>query len=770
MRNFKLFFRFFLAVIAGLAFQWAASSWAGDFPAQNPSDRLSVSGTTSRNQVNFTRIFGKNKAQKAKTVFANPKLTAPDAMLSDFMNNQARTRVIINLKNTDKAAHRKRIKTTQGRKLAGQLARQAQDTVLSRMDANEVLTHTRFTLNYGFAASVTLEGLSQLEDDPDVVSIEADKINYAHGKQAIPLMSATLARSEYGGTGIGIAILDTGINYTHPMLGNGTFPNDKVLGGYDFGDNDSDPIDTYYHGTACAGIAAGSIPASITTDYIGGVAPDAKLFALKISTGSSNSAYTSDMVEAINWCVTNQHTYSCPIMIISLSFGSGGYDSVCDATESSMTAAAQNANDAGITIFVSSGNDGYCDAISSPACISNMISVGAVYDNYLGSLAFCVNEDSCANISSNSDCSTGYAATDKANEDVVTSYSNTASFLDLLAPSHNNYTTTLGGSYKSTFGGTSAACPNAAGAAAVLQSAAKALLGDYLTPDQVRAIMTETGDAVTDGKVTITKPRVNLEAAVALASMGDVEFTAASGTLCFYEDNTTTFTGIAQGSPATWEWAFSPDTVTFLDATSESSQNPVVQFDEPGTYSVSLSVAYESGTEAVHTKEDYIAVYNQCQDIVFELETNRSRSQISWALENTDEQILYSDGPYTLSQGETLEKSISFSLPSGSYTFTICDDGGPYLYTPSWIATSYSLTKEDRNETIVSNSDFTDEESTAFTLTRLTDTDTDGDVDGKDLFTFIQNHAAGNLPDGDLNSDEQIDDLDIKTFVSDFGN
>ncbi len=770
MRNFSLFFRSFLAVIAGLTFQWATPAWAGASPGQSQPNRLSASGTTGHHQMDFTGIFGKNKAQKARAVFASPKLTAPDTMLNDFMNNKTRTRVIINLKNTDKAAHRKRIKTTQGRKLAGQLARQAQDTVLSRMDANEVRTHTRFTLNYGFAASVTLEGLSQLEDDPDVVSIEADKIHYAQGAQAIPLMSAAPARSEYGGAGIGIAILDTGIDYTHPMLGNGAFPNDKVIGGYDCGDNDSDPMDEHYHGTACAGIAAGGIPASITTDYIGGVAPEAKLFALKISAGSSNSAYTSDMVEAINWCVTNQNTYSCPIMIISLSFGSGKYYSVCDGTDSSMATAAQNANDAGITLFVSSGNDGYCDAISSPACVSNMISVGAVYDNYLGSLAFCVNEDSCANISSNSGCSTGYAATDKASEDVVTSYSNTASFLDLLAPSHNNYTTTIGGAYKSTFGGTSAACPNAAGAAAVLQSAAKALLGDYLTPDQVRAIMTQTGDALTDGKVAITKPRVNLEAAVALASMGDVEFTAEPEALCFHEDNAATFTGIAQGTPATWEWTFSPDTVTFLDGTSESSQNPTVQFDEPGTYSVSLSVAYESGAEAMHTREDYITVHNQCQDVVFELETNRSRSQISWTLENADEQILYSDGPYTLSFGDTLEITESFSLPSGTYTFTISDDGGTYMYSPPSIATSYRLGNEDRDITIVSNPDFTGEESTAFTLIRLTDTDTDGDVDGKDLFTFIQNYGAGNFPDADVNSDEVIDELDMETFVSDFGN
>ena len=71
------------------------------------------------------------------------------------------------------------------------------------------------------------------------------------------------------------------------------------------------------------------------------------------------------------------------------------------------------------------------------------------------------------------------------------------------------------------FGGTSAACPYAAGSAAVLQQAAKAKTGAYLTPAQVKTYLVNNGDNVTDGKVAVTKPRINLGRAVnALPSIG----------------------------------------------------------------------------------------------------------------------------------------------------------------------------------------------------------------------------------------------------------
>ena len=103
--------------------------------------------------------------------------------------------------------------------------------------------------------------------------------------------------------------------------------------------------------------------------------------------------------------------------------------------------------------------------IAFPACISSIISAGAVFDADLGGLGFCVDPTSCAqNKQTYASCTpqdVAWAYTTSADQEAP--YSNTASFLSLLAPSHNAYTTAMGGGYTPTFGGTSAASPYAAG-------------------------------------------------------------------------------------------------------------------------------------------------------------------------------------------------------------------------------------------------------------------------------------------------------------------
>ena len=75
-------------------------------------------------------------------------------------------------------------------------------------------------------------------------------------EKSIPLIGADIPRSQgFEGNGIKIAIIDTGIDYNHPDLF-GFGPTGKVIGGYDFVDNDEQPMDTNGHGTEVAGIIA----------------------------------------------------------------------------------------------------------------------------------------------------------------------------------------------------------------------------------------------------------------------------------------------------------------------------------------------------------------------------------------------------------------------------------------------------------------------------------------------------------------------------------
>ena len=226
--------------------------------------------------------------------------------------------------------------------------------VLQGFGSAQVQKARSFKYIAGFSARVTPEGLASLAEDPDVLSIERDALLYPNLAQGVPLMNASAARLTYSGEGLSVAICDTGIDYSHAALGNGGFPNSKVIGGYDTGDNDNDPMDLEGHGTACAGISAGNLGSD--GDYIGGVAWGAKLYALKISQGSSGSASVSDMIEAWEWCITHQYDDpNHPILIINTSFGAGRYTGTCDSESLAMTTAAANAKAAGMTLFVSSG-------------------------------------------------------------------------------------------------------------------------------------------------------------------------------------------------------------------------------------------------------------------------------------------------------------------------------------------------------------------------------------------------------------------------------
>jgi subtilisin family serine protease len=479
-------------------------------------------------------------------LLSNPRLIHAQEILADFAQGKPDTGIIVTLRPLAAASalsdrSRSSVRAPaeferpgappfynlQDRLIREELRAIVEETVsraVNRLGGDGLRVTRRFSYQFGFAARITPAALQQLAAEPEVLFIEKDRILFPHLAQGIPLMHATVSRAEYDGSDLSIVICDTGIDTSHPHLGGGGFPNSKVIGGYDFGDNDADPrpdsVNGDAHGTACAGIAAGDV--GTFEDYIGGVAPGARLYAVKISSGDTGSATTAAMIAGWEWAVTHMDDDSAhPVKIISTSFGGGKFSSTCDEESPSMTDAAFNALAAGITIFASSGNDGYCDAIAWPACISTVNSVGAVYDGSLGTFGFCIDASSCAPKEEHDACSPDYAAWDVTAADMVPSYSNSAPFLTLLAPSHNAFTTDIvggggysDGDYDPSFGGTSAAAPYAAGAAAVLQSAAMAVTGTFLSPSQIRQYLVNTGDSITDGKVSLTKPRINLDNAV----------------------------------------------------------------------------------------------------------------------------------------------------------------------------------------------------------------------------------------------------------------
>ena len=135
-----------------------------------------------------------------------------------------------------------------------------------------------------------------------------------------PIIGAAQVRSSYqvDGSGMSVAVIDTGVDYNNPALGGGFGPNNKVIAGFDFADNAADPMATgSQHGTAIAGL----IGSEDANDL--GVAPGVNIVALRV-TDSSNTGSLSSLANALQWVVVNHSKYNITSVNMSLSDG-GNY-------------------------------------------------------------------------------------------------------------------------------------------------------------------------------------------------------------------------------------------------------------------------------------------------------------------------------------------------------------------------------------------------------------------------------------------------------------
>ncbi|MEW6043337.1 MAG: S8 family serine peptidase [Thermoproteota archaeon] len=176
----------------------------------------------------------------------------------------------------------------------------------------------------------------------------------------------------YDGSGIKVAVIDTGVDYTHPDLF-GFGQDGKVIGGFDFIENDETPQDTNGHGTEVAGIIAAN-------GNIRGIAPQAKILAYRVSdTGESVS---SDLiVKAIERAVQD----GADIINISL-----GVNRTNDKIEDAINFAVSK----GIVVIAAAGNSGPdLKTIGSPGKDPHAITVGATYNNLTASLVATLQVD-----------------------------------------------------------------------------------------------------------------------------------------------------------------------------------------------------------------------------------------------------------------------------------------------------------------------------------------------------------------------------------------
>ena len=169
----------------------------------------------------------------------------------------------------------------------------------------------------------------------------------------------------FDGQGIKIAIIDTGVDYNHPDLF-GFGPEGKVIGGYDFVDNDDSPIDTNGHGTQVAGVIAAD-------GQLKGIAPKAKILAYRVS-DDGESVSSELIIKAIEQAIIDKAD------IINISLG-------VNRTNQKIDEVVNKAIKEEIFVVTAAGNNGpELSTIGSPGINPNVITVGATYNNITASL------------------------------------------------------------------------------------------------------------------------------------------------------------------------------------------------------------------------------------------------------------------------------------------------------------------------------------------------------------------------------------------------
>ncbi len=189
------------------------------------------------------------------------------------------------------------------------------------------------------------------------------------------------------GSGQTVAVIDSGIGWQHEAFGGGFGPGYRVVGGWDFAENDADPNDdgpAGFHGTHVAGLIGGD------TNGIQGVAPGADLVALRVF-DDSGAGELEWIESALQWVHDNQDSFDSPITTVNLSVGAALSDANRAEAESMLADELQQLRDDNILVFAASGNFFGTDQASGdnevlfPASDPSVVAVSSINDN--GSLS-----------------------------------------------------------------------------------------------------------------------------------------------------------------------------------------------------------------------------------------------------------------------------------------------------------------------------------------------------------------------------------------------
>jgi len=362
----------------------------------------------------------------------------------------------------------------------------AQDQLIKELRKTRHRILRRFETIPFVAIEAGIPALAIMERSGRVVTVEEDRLSPPMLSGSVKLVEGPKAWDRgFRGNGWTVAILDTGVDKSHPFLAG------KVVAEACFSKNGNCPNGTEtqigsgagvactyapggcQHGTHVAGIAAGS------GSSFSGVAKGANIIAIQVFSRFTGSicagagedpcilAYNSDWIAGLEHVFKLRSSFQIAAANISLGANAFTSQAGCDAANPSAKAVIDNLRSVGIATVAASGNDGYLNAIRFPACISSAVSVGST-----------------------------------TKTDQVSLFSNSASFLSLLAPGQSINSSIPGGG----FGfkdGTSMAAPHVAGAWAILKQK-----NPEATVDAVLSALKTQGLPITENNVTKHRIRI----------------------------------------------------------------------------------------------------------------------------------------------------------------------------------------------------------------------------------------------------------------------
>ncbi len=451
-------------------------------------------------------------------------------------------------------------------------------------------------------------GLDKLQRSARVLSIQEDAPEPMQLAESTDLIGASGSTGPhaagYTGAGYAVAILDVGLDRSHPFLAGrvvieacfstsyaGSYstttlcPNgaDEQVGegaARPCNVGNLDPLNACDHGTHVAGIAAGHqyatmVSAGQATSLYDGVAPDADIVAVQVFSRMDTASqcggvaftpcyltFPSDQLRALDWLGTVAQTVNLASINMSLG-GTTKYTGDCDSDTRKVGIDSLRA--AGVVTFVAAGNAGWTDGVSAPGCISSVVTVGSTRDG-------------------------GPAATPA---DSISSFSNSSALVEMWAPGEWIQSSTLNDKF-TLKAGSSMAAPHVAGAWLVFKQM-------YPTEDVDTLLnrMLSEGLSVTDARNGISKPRLRFLAPAMTPTPGTPTMTrtaTATSTPTMASTTAPTLTPTATATPLSlWSGAVYLPLLSRVEALIATPTVPPVPSGTPGVGQAVLVIEQLSG-------------------------------------------------------------------------------------------------------------------------------------------------------------------------------